>query len=75
MILFLAAQYLLAREERKGQFRKRVVLANDIMYPRSGFWVPGNIQMYPRSGFWYRGTSAKTTVLESALLRTPIGCG
>ena len=25
--------------------------------------------MYPRSGFWYRGTSAKTTLLETTLLR------
>ena len=54
------------------------------MCPRSGFgyWgtsactlVPvfgaGNIGVYPRSGFWYRKTSAKTTLLETTLLRTP----
>ena len=34
------------------------------------FLVPGNIRMHPRSGFWYRGT-AKTTLLETTLLRTP----
>ena len=33
--------------------------------------VPGNIRMYPRSGFWYRGASAKTTLLETTLLRNP----
>ena len=27
--------------------------------------------MYLRSSFWYRGTSAKTTLLETTLLRTP----
>ena len=70
------------REETKGRFRKRVVLANvpsfrflvpgNIrMYPRSGFWCRGNIRTFPRSGFGYRGTSAKTTLLETTLLRTP----
>ena len=52
------------REETKGRFRKRVVLAN---VPSFRFLVPGtsactlvpvltpgNIRMYPRSSFWYR---------------------
>ena len=40
------------------------------MYPRSGFLAPGgNIRMYPCSGFWYRGTPAKTTLLETTLFQ------
>ena len=27
--------------------------------------------MYPRSGFWYRGTSAKTTLLETTFCEPP----
>ena len=62
--------------EIKGQFRKRVVLAN---VPSFRFFVPrehanvpsfrfsfrGNIRMYPRSGFRSGGTSAKTALLEN----------
>ena len=48
---------LMLREETKGRFRKRAVLAN---VPSFRFFVPGNICMYPRSGFWYRGTSEYT---------------
>ena len=39
--------------------------------PSFRFLVPGNILIYPYSGFWYQGTSAKTTLLETTLLRTP----
>ena len=56
------------REETKGRFRRRVVLANVLS---SRFLVLGNIQMYPRAGSWYRGASAKTTLLATTLLRTP----
>ena len=41
------------------------------LYPRSGFWGPGTRFLYPRSGFGSPGTSAKTTLLETTLLRTP----
>ena len=60
------------REETKGQFRKRGVLANvrwfrflapGNMYLCSDFLVPGNIRMYLCSGFWGRATSAKTTLV------------
>ena len=34
-------------------------------------WVLGNIRMYPRCLFWYQGKSAKITLLETTLLRTP----
>ena len=47
------------REETKGRFRKRVVLAN---VPSFWFLVPGNIRMYLRSVFWYQGTSECTLV-------------
>ena len=40
-------------------FRKKVFLA------------AGNIRMYPRSVFWYRGTPAKTTLLETTLCEPP----
>ena len=53
---FLGQSSLIADWEIKGRFRKRVVLTNGT-YPRSGF----------RSG----GTSAETTLLETALLSTP----
>ena len=35
-------------------------------FPKGWFW-----RMYPRSGFCSGGTSAKTTLLETTLLRTP----
>ena len=35
-------------------------------FPKGWFW-----RMYPRSGFRSGGTSAKTTLLETTLLRTP----
>ena len=35
-------------------------------FPKGWFW-----RMYPRSGFRCGGTSAKTTLLETTLLRTP----
>ena len=54
--------------ERKGRFRERAVLAN---VPSFRFLFRGNIRMYPRSGFRSRGTSAKTTLLETTLLPTP----
>ena len=57
------------------------------MYPRSGFWcrgtsactlVPvfgtGEHPNVPLFRFWYRGTSAKTTLLKTTLLWTPILC-
>ena len=40
------------REETKGRFRKRAVLANAPSFP---FLVPWKIRMYPCSVFWYRG--------------------
>ena len=72
--------------ETKGQFRKRVVLAN---VPSFRFSFRGNIRTYPRSGFRSRGrfectlvpvfvpggTSAKTTLFKfwkTTLLATPI---
>ena len=54
-----------SREETKGWFYKRAVLANT---PSLRFFVAGNARMYPRSGFWVRATSAKTTLLETTLL-------
>ena len=71
-----------SREETKGRFRKRAVLANVLSFR---FLVPGNIRMYPHSGLWYRGTSECTFVpvfvtgehppkarfWETTLLRTP----
>ena len=60
------------REETKGPFRKRAALAN---VPSFRVLVPVNIRIYPHSVFWYRGTCAKTTLLETTLfiqnLRTP----
>ena len=73
--------FIKSRWERKGRFRKRVVLANVPSFGfRSGehanvplfrFSFRGNIRMYPRSGFRSGGTSAKTTLLETTLLGTP----
>ena len=75
---------LRCREETKGRVCKRLVLANvtpfGFLYLRSTCCTPE-----PRPGFWYRrsffctlapvlgvqGTSAKTTLLETTLLRTP----
>ena len=56
------------REETKGRFRKRVVLAN---VPSFRFLVPENIRMYPRSGFWHRETSAKTALFGNHPLSNP----
>ena len=66
------------REDTKRRFRKRGVLAN----VPSGFWyqgkseytlvpvlVPGEHPHVPSFRFWYRGTSAKTTLLETTILR------
>ena len=39
-------------------------------FPKGWFW-----RMYPCSGFRSGGTSAKTTLLETALLSTPEICG
>ena len=41
------------------------------MYPRSGFATGEHPNVPSRSGFWYQGTSAKTNLLETTLLRTP----
>ena len=49
------------REETKGRFRKRAVLAN-VPYPSSGFWCWGT-SACTRSRSWYRGTSECTLVL------------
>ena len=49
----------LVREETKGRFRKRVVLAN---VPSFQFLVLGNIRMYPHSGFDTGGTSECTLI-------------
>ena len=85
--------------EIKGQFRKRVVLANvpsfrfsfrgnirrnhpfgnhPFVNTKKGYWeIKGRFpkgwfwRTYPRSGFRSGGTSAKTTLLETTLLRTP----
>ena len=38
-------------------------------FPKGWFW-----RTYPRSGFRSGGTSAKTTLLETTLLRTPENC-
>ena len=68
--------------EETRWFHKRVVLVNAPSLPVFGagehpnvpsfrFLVLGNIRMYPRSCLWYRATSAKTTLLETTLLRTP----
>ena len=62
--------------ETRGQFRKRVVLANVpsfwfsfrgnmLTYPCSGFRSGGTSECAPRSGFHFGGTSAKTTLLEN----------
>ena len=69
----------------KGDFCKRVVLAN---VPSFWFWGPGMSKVIAfvcqgstaGNGFrerqsWYRGTSAKTTLLETILLRTPDSVG
>ena len=42
------------------------------LHPRSGFWGPLFRFLCPRSGYGggFQGTSAKTTLLETTLLRT-----
>ena len=56
--------FLQTREETKGRFCKRVVLANvpsfrflvpsfRFLYPRSDFWYRRSVFLSPRSSFWY----------------------
>ena len=72
----------ISQRETKGRFCKRVVLANVpsfrflvpsflFLYPLFQFLVPSFRFLYPQAGFWYRGTSVKTTLLETTLVRTP----
>ena len=80
---FLPLKSLKLREETKGRFRKRVVLANvasfwsfvpgehaNVPSFRFSFW--GNIRMYPRSGFRSGGTSAKPPFLKTTLCLTAV---
>ena len=74
------------REETKGRFHKRVVLANvpsfrvlvpgNIwIYPPFRFVVHGNIRMYPCSGLWSREHPRKRPFWKPPFCEPPEGWG